>query len=87
MTVMPRMTDYYGGLPVNAFSEMEEMHMKEHRGGHGPMMGPGHMEMMGDALDMCVEHADTMGLSETQLTKMKPLHREMQKNMSDIPLI
>ncbi|MDD2853564.1 MAG: hypothetical protein PHY09_16890 [Desulfuromonadaceae bacterium] len=64
-------------VPVTAFSEM--MSAKEHRGGHGQMMEPGHMGMMGDVLDMCVEQADTLGLSDAQIAKIKPLQREMQR--------
>jgi Spy/CpxP family protein refolding chaperone len=66
-------------VPVTAFSEMKESPGKEHRGGHVEKMERGHMDMMGDSLDMCVEHADIIGLSDAQITKMKPLHREMQK--------
>jgi Spy/CpxP family protein refolding chaperone len=37
---------------------------------------------MGDMLDMCIEHADKMGLSDDQMMKAKPLHREMQKKQA-----
>jgi Spy/CpxP family protein refolding chaperone len=66
-------------VPVTAFSQMKEMPVKEHRAGHGQMMEMDHMDKMGDMMDMCMEHAEKMGLSEAQITKMKPVHREMQK--------
>src|SRR5450759_5161601 len=58
---------------VPAFSQMKDMPMKCHEGGHGQMMEMGNMDMM------CMEHANKMGLTDDQMTKIKPLHREMQK--------
>ncbi|NTW88662.1 MAG: hypothetical protein HGB26_05970 [Desulfobulbaceae bacterium] len=43
------------------------------------MMEMGSMDRMGDMMGMCIEHADKMGLSDDQMAKMKPAHREMQK--------
>jgi len=37
------------------------------------------MDKMGDMMGMCLEHADEMGLTDDQVMKMKPIHREMQK--------
>jgi len=65
-----------------AFSQMKDMPMKQHRPGHGQMMEMGHMDRMGQMMGMCMEHADRMGLSEDQILKMKPLHREMQKKQA-----
>ena len=65
--------------PVPAFSEMMDKSMMEHREGHGQMMGMGNMDKMGDMMGMCIEHADQMGLTDDQMMKIKPLHREMQK--------
>jgi Spy/CpxP family protein refolding chaperone len=62
---------------VPAFSQMD-MPMKGHGGGHGQMMEMDHMDMMSGDM-MCMEHADMMGLTDDQMMKMKPLHREMQK--------
>jgi Spy/CpxP family protein refolding chaperone len=59
---------------VPAFSQMMDMPMK----GHGQMMKMGNMDMMGGDM-MCMGHADMMGLTDDQMMKMKPLHREMQK--------
>lgn len=70
------------GEPVSAFSQSRETPMKEHRGDHGMLVEMGrtdHLDKMGDMMDMCVEHAEKMGISDAQITKMKPLHREMQK--------
>ena len=58
---------------VPAFSQMKDMPMKGHEGGHGQMMEMGNMDMM------CMEHANKMGLTDDQMMKMKPIHREMQK--------
>ena len=63
---------------VPAFSEMNDMPMKGHGEGHGQMMERGNMDMMGSDM-MFMEHANKMGLTDDQMAKMKPLHREMQK--------
>jgi len=68
--------------PVPAFSQMKDMPMMEHGQGHGQMMDMGHMDKMGDMMGMCLEHADKMGLSDDQIAKMKPQHREMQKKQA-----
>ena len=65
--------------PVPALSQMMDMPMKEQREGLGQMMEMGNRDKMGDMMDMCIEHAEKMGLSDDQITKMKPLHSEMQK--------
>ena len=45
-------------------------------------MEMGNMDKMGDMMGMCIEHADKMGLTDDQIAKMKPLHREMQKKQA-----
>lgn len=67
--------------PVPAFSQMKDMSMKGHGQGQGHKQTTGmcSMDNMGDMMGMCIEHADKIGLSDDQLAKMKPLHREMQK--------
>ncbi len=67
---------------VPAFSQMKDMPMKEHKGGHGQMMEMGNMDKMGDMMGMCIAHADMMGLTDDQVMKMKPIHREMQKKQA-----
>ena len=63
-----------------AFSQMMDMPMKGHWEGHGRMMETcNYMDRMGDMMGMCIEHADMMGLTDDQIMKMKPVHREMQK--------
>jgi len=62
-----------------AFSQMMDMSMKGHREGHGQMMEMGNMDKMGDMMGMCIEHADKMGLTDDQIMRIKPIHREMQK--------
>lgn len=69
-------------VPVPAFSQMKDMSMMEHRGGHGQMMGMGNMDKMGDMMGMCIEHADKMGLTDDQIMKIKPVHNEMQKKQA-----
>lgn len=61
-----------------AFSQMTDMPMK----GQGRMMEMGDMDKMGDMAGMCIEHAERMGLTDDQIMKMKPIHREMQKKQA-----
>ena len=68
--------------PGPAFSQMKEMSMKGHGEGHGQMMEMGNMDRMGDMTGMCIEHADKLGLTDDQIMKMKPVHREMQKKQA-----
>jgi Spy/CpxP family protein refolding chaperone len=62
-------------MPVPAFSEMMDTH-------HGQMMGMDNMDKMGEMSSMCIKHAEKMGLTEDQIAKMKPGHREMQKKQA-----
>lgn len=66
-------------LAVPAFADMKGMPMKGHGAGYGQRMEMGDMDKMGDMMDMCIAHADKMGLTDAQLAKMKPAHIEMQK--------
>lgn len=63
--------------PVTAFAQMKAATTNE----HGSMMDQCHVDKMSSMMDMCVEHAEKLGLTDEQLTKMKPIHREMQKKM------
>jgi Spy/CpxP family protein refolding chaperone len=66
-----------------AYSQMMDMPMHEqHREGHGQTMGMGHMDRMGDMMGSCIEHAEKIGLTDAQLMKMKPAHREMEKRQA-----
>jgi Spy/CpxP family protein refolding chaperone len=69
-------------VPVPAFSQMKEMSMQEHRGGHGQRMEMCNMDKMDDMMGMCREHPDMMGLTDEQNMKMKPIHSEMQKKQA-----
>ncbi len=69
-------------IPVPAFSQMRDMSVKQHRDGHGQMMYMGDTDKMDDMMGMCIENADKIGLTEDQVMKMKPLHREMQKKQA-----
>ncbi len=63
---------------VPAFAQMD-MPMKGHGEGHGRMMEMDHMDMMGGDM-MCIEHEHHMGLTDDQMIKIKPIHRELQKS-------
>jgi Spy/CpxP family protein refolding chaperone len=67
-------------VPMPALAQMKDMkEMKMHGPGHGQTTEMGNLDRMGEMMGRCLEHADKMGLSEDQLLKMKPLHRELQK--------
>jgi Spy/CpxP family protein refolding chaperone len=70
------------GVPGPAFSQAKDMSMKGQGEGHGQMMGMESMDRMGDMMDMCMQHADMMGLTDDQILKMKPMHSEMQKKQA-----
>jgi Spy/CpxP family protein refolding chaperone len=59
-------------VPMPSFSQMKDMSMNGHREGHGQMMEMGNMDKMGDM----------MGLTDDQIMKMKPMHRELQKKQA-----
>jgi Spy/CpxP family protein refolding chaperone len=62
-----------------AFSQMMDKPMHEGHHRQGQMMEMCNMEKMGDMMDMCIKHAEKIGLTDEQTMKMKPLHSEMQK--------
>lgn len=64
---------------VPASAQMMDKHMMGSGEGHGQMMGMGHMDRMGDHMGMCLDHADELGLTDEQVKKMTPIHREMKK--------
>jgi len=80
--IVAAMTLLVFSIPGPAFSQMKDMSMKGHGEGHGQMMGMGNMDMMGDMMGMCIQHAEKMGLTDDQILKMKPVHSEMQKKQS-----
>lgn len=65
-------------MPVAAFSQMKNIPAE----GRGQMMQMDNMDKMGDMMGMCIQNADRMGLTDDQVMKMKPLHREMQKKQA-----
>jgi Spy/CpxP family protein refolding chaperone len=67
---------------VPAFSQMMDRSMMTQREGPGPMMEMGNMERMGNMMGGVIEQADKMGLTDDQITKMKPANREMQKKQA-----
>jgi Spy/CpxP family protein refolding chaperone len=68
-----------------AYAQMDGMPMHDHAGhgheGQGPMMEMGGMDHMGDMMGSCLDNADKIGLSDEQVKKLTPLHREMKKKM------
>jgi periplasmic protein CpxP/Spy len=65
-----------------AFAQMADMPMMGPKEGHGPMMGMCDMDRMGDMMGMCLANADKLGLTDDQVKKIKPIHREMQKKQA-----
>ena len=67
---------------VPAFSQMMDRHT--HEGHHGHMMGMCNRDGMGNMMDMCMclEHMDKIGLTDEQINKITPIHREMQKKQA-----
>ncbi|MCB2180523.1 MAG: Spy/CpxP family protein refolding chaperone [Desulfobulbaceae bacterium] len=65
-----------------AYSQMTDMPMMGHRDRHERMMGGADMDHMGNMMGMCIEHAEELGLSDDQLTKMNTVHRDMQKKQA-----
>jgi Spy/CpxP family protein refolding chaperone len=64
---------------VPAWAGDMEMPMHEHMGGRGPIMESGSMDRMGEMMGMCLEHAQELGLTDEQVKKITPIHREMKK--------
>ncbi|RII28628.1 MAG: hypothetical protein CXR31_01740 [Geobacter sp.] len=64
---------------VPAFSQMN-MPMNGNGMGNGMMMGG--MDRMGTMMGMCLQNADKIGLSDEQVAKMRPIHREMEKKQA-----
>jgi len=67
-------------VAILASPAFAQMPMHEHMEDHGPMMEMGPMDRMGDMMGMCLDNADKIGLTEEQVNKVTPLHREMKKN-------
>ena len=65
---------------VPAFPQMMDKHTNE--GHHGQMMGRCNMDRMGNMMDMCLGNADKIGLTDEQINKITPIHREMQKKQA-----
>jgi LTXXQ motif family protein len=65
-----------------AAQDMEmQMQMHEQMAVRGPMMESGPMDRMGEMMGQCLEHAEELGLTEDQVRKLTPLHREMKKRL------
>ncbi|MBT0651769.1 Spy/CpxP family protein refolding chaperone [Geomobilimonas luticola] len=64
-----------------AFSQMDAP-VKGSGAGWGPMPGMGGMDRMGTMMGMCLTNADKIGLSDEQVAKLTPIHREMQKKQA-----
>ncbi|BCS52707.1 Spy/CpxP family protein refolding chaperone [Geobacter sp. SVR] len=67
-------------LALPAFAQMHGSPGKEHAPGQGHMEQVGPMDGMGgDMMEMCLEHADDLGLNPEQVRKINAIHREMKK--------
>ena len=66
-------------LPAAAQNMDMQMQMHEQMAVRGPMMESGSMDRMGEMMGRCLEHAEELGLTEDQVKKLTPLHREMKK--------
>lgn len=64
-----------------AYSQMD-MPMKGDGAGWGPMPVMGGMDRMGTMMGMCLQNADKIGLSDEQMKKLTPIHREMEKKQA-----
>lgn len=62
-----------------AFAQMMDMPMMEHKEGQGQMMEMGGMDRM---MGICLENADKIGLTDEQIKKITPVHRDMQKKQA-----
>ncbi len=66
-------------VSVPAYAQMMDPSKTDCKECNLQKMEMGHMDKMGDMMDMCLEHADKIGLTEEQIVKIKPIHREMKK--------
>jgi Spy/CpxP family protein refolding chaperone len=64
---------------VPAFSQMMDKPMMDKGNAHSHMMGMDDKDMMGDHIGMCLDNAEKIGLSDDQINKLTPIHREMKK--------
>ena len=72
-------------LAIPSFAQMNKP-MKHN--GPGPGMGTcdlctmdGRGDMMGGMMGKCLQNADKLGLTDDQVNKITPIHRELQKKM------
>jgi len=66
-------------MALFATPALSQMPMNDHMD-HGHMMEIGPMDSMGDMMGSCLDNAEKIGLTEEQINKVTPLHREMKKN-------
>jgi Spy/CpxP family protein refolding chaperone len=66
-------------MPLTAFSGMHDASTQKQRDGRGARMEMANTEMLDELTGSCLAHADKIGLTEEQLTKMKPVHSDMKK--------
>jgi len=65
-----------------ALSKMMDTPMRDNPKGQAQMMGMGCMNGMGDMMDRCLMNMGEMGLTDAQIKKITPIHREMQKKQA-----
>ncbi len=64
---------------VPAFSQMMDKPMVDCKDCYLQKPGMSHFDRMGDMMGMCLANAEKLGLSDEQIKKLTPIHREMQK--------
>ena len=71
-------------LAASGFAQMMDMPGDRDRGldWRGQMMGRGDMDGMGDMMGTCLANADKIGLTDQQIDKITPIHREMKKKQA-----
>lgn len=67
---------------LTALAQSEEMPMKEHREGHGQMMGLCGKDELVSIMGMCIEHTEFMGLTNDQIMKLKHIQIEVLKRQA-----
>lgn len=65
-----------------AFSQMMDKPIKNCNECNLQKPGMGPMDRMGDMMGMCLANADKIGLTDEQVKKITPIHREMQKKQA-----
>lgn len=66
-------------MDMSMMNEHMEGHHEHMEGHHEHMMEMGGMDRMDTMMGMCLEHGRELGLTDDQIKKITPIHRNMQK--------